>query len=448
MEQIPTAVSSQLVSIPKIIITSSLAEAKAIEYLGMKYIRVVFGDLNGAVKGKLIPADEYAADKKYGMPRSVLIQDIEGEESHSIEGFTPESGDTDMFLVADRTTHAPAPGNDELEQVVADIVDENGRAFPQVPRTILKSSIASLAELGYEAKVASELEFYVTKPDGSLFDQHELEQPYSDINALDKLGGLLNELVSGAAAIGLKPEAVLSESGPGQMEINVAPDSPLIMADRTLLFKQMIREVARRAGQKATFLSKPFAEHAGSGFHLHLSLWKDGKNVFTDPKVLETFTAGIIAFSHDIYALLAPNPNSYRRISLSHGYVPTNPSYGEDDRRVAYRFVGENESRRLENRVAGSDANPYLLLAAMLGAGARGLRDSLTFESEIVKTAIDTPFVDNLPEAINSLTNSDFAKEVLSPEFVTAFTAIKRIEWGKFQAQITPWEHDTYGSQV
>lgn len=415
----------------------------------MKHIRLVFTDLNGAVKGKLIPEEEYSADKKFGMPRSVLIQDIEGEETDQIAGFTPESGDTDMFLTPDQSTYTPAPGNDEMDQVAVDLLDESGQPFPQAPRTVLKRAIGTLESLGYQIKVASELEFYIVKPDGTLFDNHELEQPYGDINALDKLGGLLNELVHGAASVGLKPEAVLSESGPGQMEINVAPDAPLRMADRTLFFKQMVREVTRRNGHKATFLAKPFADHAGSGFHMHLSLWKDGQNAFaTDPGILEAFTAGVVAYAHDTYALFAPNPNSYRRISLSHGYVPGNPSYGEDDRRVAYRFVGEGESRRLENRIAGSDVNPYLLIAAILAAGAKGLASSLNLESDVVKAAVAKPFVDNLPEAVGDFEKSDFTKEAFSPEFVAAFTAVKRREWAKFQAQITSWEQETYGSQV
>ena len=181
----------------------------------MKYVRLAFADLNGAVKGKLVPADEYAADRRYGMPRSVLVQDIEGEESDSLKGFTPESGDTDMQLVPDQSTYCPAPGNDDMDQVVVDLHDEKTGLFPQSPRAVLKRASEALAAFGYEAKVASELEFYVTKPDGTLFDARELEQPYGDINALDKLNGLLNELVDGVAHVGLKPEAVLSESGPG-----------------------------------------------------------------------------------------------------------------------------------------------------------------------------------------------------------------------------------------
>ncbi len=414
-----------------------------------KQVRLVFADTNGAVKGKLIPATEYSEGKKFGMPRSVLIQDIEGEESHLVEGFTPESGDTDMFLVPDQSTHGPAPGNDDMDQVAVDLLDENDKPFPQAPRTVLKKVLESVSAMGYEAKVASELEFYITKPNGGLFDNRELEQPYGDINALDKLGGVLNQLVDGAAAVGLKPEAVLSESGPGQMEINVSPDEPLAMADRTLFFKQMVREVTRRAGNKATFLAKPFAEHSGSGYHLHLSLWKDGKNAFAeDPELLEAFSAGVVTFAHDTYALYAPNPNSYRRVSLSHGYVPDRPTWGENDRRVAFRFVGAGEQRRLENRIAGSDANPYLLIAATLAAGIKGVKDQLNFESAVVKQASQVPFVDSLPEAVNDLAGSEFAAEAFSPEFIAAFSAIKHVEWNKFQAQITHWEHDTYGSQV
>lgn len=412
----------------------------------MQYVRIVFADMNGAMKGKLIPSDQFSIEKSYGMPRSVLAQDIEGEELHALEKFSPESGDRDMQLKADESTLSPAPGNDNLHQVIADLKDEHGELFPEAPRTVLWRALERLSAAGFDAKTASELEFFVLKANGEVYDSRELEQPYGDINALEKLGGLLGQLVDGTAAIGLKPEAVLSEAGPGQMEINFSPTNPLEMADRTLFFKQMVREVARANKLQATFLAKPFAAHSGSGCHVHISLWKDGHNVFAaDKELLESFAAGAIANAHDAYALCAPNPNSYRRVLLSHGYVPASPSFGEDDRRVAFRFVGEGEGRRLECRIAGSDANPYLLLAYLIHAGLNGIEDKLTLKHDAVLAASGRYFMDNLPQALDELTVSDFANKYFGEEFVTTFAAVKQQEWQKFQNQITSWERDTFG---
>lgn len=233
------------------------------------------------------------------------------------------------------------------------------------------------------------------------------------------------------------------------MEINFRPESPLEMADKTFMFKQMVREVTRAHGSLASFLAKPFVEHSGSGCHIHLSLWRDGQNIFAnDPQVFESFVAGLSAYAHDIYALLAPNPNSYRRLQLSHGYVPNAPTWGDDDRRVALRFVGMGESRRVEQRVAGADGNPYLLLAAMIRAGLAGISEQLRFDSEKVIRAKEKSFVDNLPQAIEDLKTSDFARDAFGDRFVQAFCAVKSAEWRKFQAQITEWERTTYGSQV
>lgn len=415
----------------------------------MQFVRVVFADLNGAMKGKLIPKEEFDQTQLFGMPRSMLLQDIEGEETHTIRAFSPESGDTDMKLRPDATTLVAAPGNNDMEQVIADLVNEHGEEFRESPRLLLKNAVAELEAMGLQASVATELEFYVLKSDGSLYDSKELEQPYGDINALDKLGGLLGKLTEGVGAIGLVPEAVLSEAGPGQMEINFQPKYPLEMADRTFYFKQMIREVTRAQGSMASFLAKPFVEHSGSGCHVHLSLWRGEQNVFdAEPHLLESFSAGLAAYAHESYALMAPNPNSYRRVVLSHGYVPDEPSWGNDDRRVALRFVGEGQSRRVEHRISGADVNPYLLLASILRAGLKGIKNQLRFDSEVVIEARSKKFADSLPQAINDLKDSDFARLVFSPEFVEAFSAVKLAEWQKFQAQITDWEKTTYGTQV
>ncbi len=415
----------------------------------MEYVRLVFADLNGAMKGKMVPKIEYDQTATYGMPRSVLMQDIEGEENATVEGFTPESGDTDMRLVPIQETYCSAPGNEGMDQVIVDITDANSGTLTASPRSVLQRAVERLESFGFSAKAATELEFYVLKSNGELYDAHELEQPYGDMNALDKLGGLLNELVEGTATIGLRPEAVLSESGPGQLEINFRPDHPLAIADRTFYFKQMVREVTRSHELQATFLPKPFAEHSGSGCHLHFSLWRDGQNVFAnDPDILEQFTAGVIAYTHDTFALIAPGPNSYRRIQLAHGYVPTSPTYGDDDRRVALRFVGEGDSRRLEHRIAGSDANPYLQLAALIHSGLQGIEESLRYDSDKVRSSIDASFVDNLPQALGRLSASEFTRSRLGGDFVDSFVAVKTQEWGKFQAQITPWERTTYGSIV
>lgn len=415
----------------------------------MEYVRLVFADFNGAMKGKMVPKSEYDPLANYGMPRSVLMQDIEGEENATVEGFTPESGDTDMRLVPAQDTYCSAPGNEGMDQVIVDVVDGNNGVLGASPRAVLKSAVERLQELGFSAKTATELEFYVLKGNGDLYDSHELEQPYGDMNALDKLGGLLNELVEGTATIGLRPEAVLSESGPGQLEINFRPDEPLAIADKTFYFKQMVREVTRSHQLQATFLPKPFAGHSGSGCHLHLSLWRDGQNVFaSNSDILEQFTAGVIAYAHDTFALIAPGPNSYRRIQLAHGYVPSSPTYGDDDRRVALRFVGEGENRRLEHRIAGSDVNPYLQLAAIIHSGLQGIEENLRYDHDKVLAASNQTFVDNLPQALGRLSASEFARTKLGGNFVDSFVAVKTQEWGKFQAQITPWERTTYGSIV
>jgi len=416
----------------------------------MESVRIVFADINGVMKGKLIPKEAFAPDKVYGTPRSVLLQDISGAENYQIDAYSPDSGDSDMRMLPVMDTLCDAPGNRGISQVVCDVVDMNtGDTLPESPRELLKSVITRLDTLGLSAKVAIELEFFITNIDGTMLDAKQLDQPYADVNALYKLEKLINEYLNGTKSVGLVPECVLSETGEGQLEINYGPMSPLEMADRTFMFRQMIKEIALQNGYLATFLAKPFAASSGSGSHVHISLYDgEGNNILLDPAKLDHFLAGQILLTPELYALYAPNPNSYRRIALSEGYVPNTPSYGHDDRKAALRTTGVDQNFRVENRIAGSDVNPYVQIAAALGSGLYGIEHSLRRDNEQVRSASETTFASSLPEAVAVLENSQLAREIITEEFIRAFVAVKQEEWKLFLAHITPWERNTYGPLV
>jgi glutamine synthetase len=410
----------------------------------MNTVRIVFADLNGVMKGKLIPSGQFAVDNVYGMPRSVLLQDISGAENYHIADYSPESGDPDMRLVPIESTRCPAPGKRELEQVVCDVTEMNGTApLAESPRAVLERVVAQLHEQQLSAKVAIELEFFITNPDGSQLSREQLDQPYADVNALYKIEQLINDYLAGLTSIGLEAECVPSESGEGQLEINYRPLDPMAMADRTFMFKQMIREIALEHGLRATFLAKPFSASSGSGSHVHISLYSsDGSNILHDETRLGAFVAGQAQLARELYAIYAPNPNSYRRVALSHGYVPDHASHGHDDRKAALRIVGEGDNLRVENRIAGSDVNPYLQIAAALGAGILGLRNNASLTDHTAS------FPTSLPEALGLLEQSATARQLLGDSFVTAFVAVKQEEWQLFQSHISTWEREAYGPLV
>lgn len=416
----------------------------------MNSTRIIFADINGVMKGKLIPDATYTEAGVYGTPRSVLLQDISGAENYSIESFSPDSGDSDMRLVPVTSTLCEAPGKRDISQVVCDLVDmQSGEPIAESPREVLKRVESQLEAMNLTAKVAIELEFFITNLDGSKLTKDQLDQPYGDVNALFKIESLINEYLHGTETLGLTPECVLSESGEGQLEINYQPMSPLEMADRTFMFKQMIKEIALASGFKATFLAKPYADTSGSGSHVHISLYDQaGNNVFHTPDTLEAFVSGQVAYAADLYALYAPNPNSYRRVALSQGYVPSKATHGNDDRKVALRIVGSEQNLRVENRIAGSDVNPYVQLAVSLGSGLEGIRSGLHYADERVARAESTDFASSLPEAISLLQSSAFAGQLLGAAFVDAFVAVKNEEWKLFLAHITTWESEAYGPLV
>src|SRR5690606_5536889 len=223
-------------------------------------------------------------------------------------------------------TKVEIPGSTTTTHVLADVAEPGKDELSISPRTILKNAQAALKKAGYEMKVATELEFYLTHADGSYFTSADIVRPYGDVNALQALDIVVDDILVATKSIGLTTESILNEAGPAQLEVNFEPLSPVEIADKTSLFKQSVRDVARRHGYGATFLAKPLVHDVSSSQHVHISLWKDGKNVFDeDEKILDAFLAGQVKYAHETFALMCPNPNSFRRYTLQQGYVPTHP---------------------------------------------------------------------------------------------------------------------------
>lgn len=417
----------------------------------MNTYRLIFPDINGAPRGKLIAREYFEKKKRFGMPSLVMVDDIDGKEAPgATSGWVPEK-DSDLMLVPDQSSLLPVPYNDEVDaQVIVDVTNEDGQEIPVAPRTVLKKVLKWYEKQGIEIKIASELEFYALDSDGSIPEHaRKHEKPYADINALDHHQEIIEEIFDLTRKLGLSPEGVTKEDCEGQYEVTFSPAEPLFMADRVLYFKQLVKEILRRHDMQASFMAQPFGQACGSGGHVHLSLWKDGKNLFDNqPKILEQFISGNLRHMRALSALFAPNPNSLRRWNLW-GRGAKTPTWSQEDRKdTAIRITKHGDhGTHMEHRLSGADICSYLAFAGILAAGAYGIDKKLNYKSSDVSQQMNQKLPMTLNESLALLNEGD-AGSLLGPEFIKLFTAIKHSELESFNRAVTDWERDAYGPQV
>ena len=401
--------------------------------------------------------------------------------------------DPDMVLRPDQASLCLAPAaKTPTAFVFADPHHFDGAPWASAPRHVLKSVMARYAERGWRASVAPELEFYLTAP---LADPAEplsppprssggagrAPAPYG-LEALGDYGAIIDEIYEFAAIAGLELETVIHESGPAQLEINFAHGDPLRRADQTLLFKRIVRQaaggaglarqrlhvgeliveiiakgVAAKAGFEATFMAKPLAQDAPSAMHLHLSLCEaqGGRNIFAgadgaDSDLLRHFLGGLQVFLPQIALLFAPNVNSFRRLRPRWS-APVNVEWGHDNRTCGLRLpIADDANRRVEIRVAGADANPYLAIAAAMIGGLLGIEGAIEPSAEVTLNAYRgaRPLPRTMEEAIDRFAACAPVRDILGEAFVLAYLAIKEGELDSFQSAVTPWEREHLAAKV
>jgi len=430
------------------------AQEKVEEFLRQhesKKVRLVFTDQNGLMRGKNVPAEIFlkSIENGLGFAQSIFAMDIEGE-TIAETGLLWEHGDPDYHAIPDLDTLTLVPWKENTAQVIVEAMVE-GKPFFADPRFILKKILNQLSEAGYTAKVASELEFYLLHGD-TRQPTTTGTQAYSILHIVS-VEKILEQFEKHAAVMGIPLEATLSEYAPGQFEINLRYEDALQMADHTFLFRNMVKETAAQLGYHVTFMAKPFADSAGSSFHLHMSLWKDGKNIFTRrsdekelPQLLQHFIAGCQQYLNPAMAFFAPHVNSYKRLRPG-SYAPINDSWGCDNRSVSLRVpAAEGNASRLENRIPGADGNPYLVIAAALAIGWLGIQEKLSPKPQVTGNAYELPLTvpRDLHAALDALQASSKIVQMLGEDFIHVYTAIKRAEWKKYIGTITEWERGRY----
>jgi len=434
----------------------------------LKGIDLLIADLNGVLRGKRIQSSALAKVFQEGiyLPASVFAGDITGATVEET-GLGMAQGDSDRVCHPIPHTLSKSPWyNKSMAQVLMTMYEANGKPFFADPRQVLKRIFGQFQELGFTLVVAVELEFYLldTRRDRQKNPQPPISpvtgkrdkntQVYS-VDDLDDYGAFLDQVAKGAESQGIPADTALAEYAPGQFEINLKhePD-PLSACDNAVLLKRLIKGVAREMGMIATFMAKPYAQQAGSGTHIHISLLnKNKENIFSDPqnetgsKNLLHAIGGLSKTMKESMAIFCPNANSYRRFQPDL-YVPMAPTWGIDNRTVAIRIpTGPEKAKRIEHRVSGADANPYLVVASILA----GIHYGITHKIEPPKISTGDAIAKNKPslpmtwvESLDAFLKSKIIKEYFGKEFCHVYYQTKYKEMQIFDSHVTPLELDWY----
>lgn len=428
------------------------------------FVELLIPDMNGVPRGKTIESRSYDKKELPHLAAAIFFQTLTGNYAKAMHVYNRK--DEDVLLKPDWSTCCPVPWRAENHvQVICESLDKSGALCGFDPRNVLKRVLQRYEEEGLQPVIAPELEFYLIRPvtdpvkpieTAQGVDQHtDFGGEAFSIDALDKFSGFLDELHEMCAATKIELSAVVHEMGPAQIELNVAHGDALGRADQLFLLKRMVKACAFRHGVTATFMAKPLEGLPGSGLHLHSSLYKNGKNIFTlnnglAPAPLKHFIGGLQRYLPDAFALISPNSNSYKRFvpGLS---APINLEWGYDNRTAGFRVpFGADKNGRVENRISGADANPYLFIAAHLACGLLGLLNRTEATEPSEKDAFEMPadFPENLGQALRRLKACDELGELLGEPFVDTFISVKLNEIHHASRDITPWERKYLGALV
>ncbi|TCS12147.1 glutamine synthetase family protein [Caulobacter sp. BK020] len=436
----------------------------------VKYVDVFFTSMTGVPRGKRLRVHELQAIYDYGrfLPGSILVVDTQGADCEDT-GLVWEDGDADRRArpVPGTLTLAPWLGPD-MAQVMLSLYELDGAPNDLDPRHVLRRVLDRFAADGLTPVAACELEYYLVDqhrgPGGELLPARSLqtgERPQGiqvyGLPELEAISPFLRELWDVCDVLGVPLEGAISEFAPSQVELTLKhkPDA-LEAADDALRYKRAAKGVALRHGCEATFMAKPWADRAGNGFHVHVSFNDaEGNNLCAaeDPEgsaLLKHAIGGMKALMADCMAILAPNANSYRRFKAN-SYAPVAATWGVNNRTVSLRVpAGPPPTRHVEHRVAGADANPYLVLAVLLACAHHGITHKIDPGPAVVGDGYAAAAKEKvrLPTdwyaSVNTFEASDVLRDYLGERFVEMFASVKRTEQARFAEVVTALDYDWY----
>ncbi|NLC57432.1 MAG: glutamine synthetase [Armatimonadetes bacterium] len=415
-------------------------------------VRIQWCDLHGVERGKRVQTAFFLEAGPHGFPFSTasLAMDLRGQ--------VPGAGDQpgawpNLYARPDLDTLHLVAYEPHTAAVLCDLVDPDGSPVPESPRQVLRQVLAAAEARGFNCWIGPELEFYLFRDaQGTLLPPGRLAYRLGNGREEQEL---LDALRAASAAAGIVCESIHAEDGPGQFELILRHGRALEAADALFLLRSAVKEIARRAGLVATFLPKPLPNESGSGLHLHQSLHHipSGVPAFTcrpgtrrATPTLEQYLAGQLAFTPELAALLLPTINAYRRVAARRLRV----NWGVDDRSAAFRILARDDGLTLEHRVAGADANPYLLIAAALATGLEGIARALPTVAVHLdapgggRATDGAPLPRSLLDAVEALEHSETARRWLGSPLVERFAALKRDEAERYARTCTDWERREY----
>ena len=424
---------------------------------GIRQIECLFSDITGTARGKIVPISGLLDGGELRFSQVGLVQSITGD---CLQQLVPEL-DPDMVLSPDYSTLRRLPWcREPTAMLIHDCHHEDGSLVEFSPRNVLRRVLERYTAQGLIPVVAPEMEFYLFAQRQGLDDAPQapacygkpadsLRQPYA-LDRLHDLEAVLEDIRHGCQSLGIGADTLLQEVGCGQLEINLQHGDALALADQAFLFKRMVRQAAARHGLEACFMAKPLANDAGSAMHIHQSLiHADSKrNAFSQDNGQPTarfahYIGGLQRHLPDALLLLAPYVNSYRRLAPFTA-APINVEWGHDNRTCGLRVPHSGpQARRVENRLPGVDANPYLALATTLACGLLGIQQELEPSAALDCSAYGRPyaFARTQLEAIERLAGNQALAELLGPHFVSSYCQLKLSEWQAFNQTVTAWEY-------
>jgi glutamine synthetase len=431
---------------------------------GIEYLFAQFVDMHGKPNAKLVPAS-HVED---------LLADGAGFAGFAAGDIGQRPNDPDVVAIPDPASYTPLPWRPGIARLACDVT-VSGEPWPYCPRTILRDNVARAAELGYELKVGAELEYFLLRreDDGRLVVADALdtqEQPCYDMRALTRSLDFVTEVAGNLDKLGWDNYATDHEDANGQFEQNFDYADALTTCDRAIFFRYMVESLAQERGLIATFMPKPFAHLTGNGCHFHISLWRDGENVFAaeddrrglglSPTAYD-FIGGLKEHAAAYIALTAPSVNSYKRLVVGSqsgsAWAPIYISYGANNRTQMLRVPAPG---RVEDRTVDGACNPYLAATALIAAGLDGIERGLdpgepTSDVNLHELPASRReelgigvLPENLLDATRALAGDEVLRRALGPcpreDYVDYYVRIKQDEWARAQAQITEWELERY----
>jgi glutamine synthetase len=422
-------------------------------------IRVLYPDLHGVARGKDVPIAEFDYVLESGLR---FCSAVMGTDLRHTPVVGAEEGYPDLIARPDMTTMATLPWEPGVASCLADLEPAEDGAPIADPRGAVRRAVEDLRAIGLDPIVGPELEFFLVRRDPAA--PHGIRRHIDQPSMVYTVGpradpdGVVRAMTEALGQLGLEVLAVNHEFVNSQYEINLRHTDALRAADRAFRLKAAVKDMAAQHGLVATFMGKPFNDQGGSGAHLHVSLDRDGSNAFDGrgeehgvSAELRAFTAGVLAHAAGLMAFLNPTINAYRRIEPD-SLAPTHANWGFDNRSTFIRIPPERgRGARLEIRVADGAANPYLAIAAVLSAGAHGLREGLRPPPPVDGDAyradrrvIGRPLPASLDAALEALASAEVLRRALGPEIVETFLAVKRFEVARHRRWVSDWEIAEY----